>query len=101
MKVTAKVLVALSALVDKIDLDVESLDIVTAGKTSKEAATEAGLKLLYMVLRKLHLAGDELICLIMAYKGVDRETAEAMDAIELLTEIIGQEGVADFFRSRQ
>lgn len=98
MNLSSEVLLKISALVDKLDIDIESLDIDTSGKTNDEALREAGLRLVYLAFRKLHKAETELYALIAAYRGVTTAEAKKLDAIEIVKEIFQQEGIADFFK---
>jgi hypothetical protein len=93
-----KTLTKLSAIIDKLNIDVSAIDIQTIGKSSREAMTEAGLNLMYTAIRNLHKCEAELIDLIAYTKGITPLEAEDADVIAFVKDLFAQEGIVDFFK---
>lgn len=84
---------ALSRIWDKLDI---ALDV--KGKTQDEV----GADLIMQILRRLHLARDEIIDLLASLTGQTPEaisTQPLAETVNMLRDVLSQDGVADFFGS--
>jgi hypothetical protein len=86
-----RVLIKLSAAVDAMDIDLQQIE----SKTQREM----GLKLISLLVRRLHKAETQVLELIAEYKGCTAEEASRMDVIEVIKELLSDGGVNDFFGS--
>ncbi len=101
LKITSKL--DLTPVVDKL----KNLDIFSEAKSSKEALSQltkekAGLiaaEMMSALLPQLDTVSNFLPELVAAYKNVSVDEAEKLDAIEILKEIMGDEGIINFFKS--
>ncbi len=91
MVIKSKTLIALSALTDKMEIDIASLE----SKTDEEL----GAKLLSVILKNLHKAEVEFYELIARQKECTVKEAEDVDIFEFIKDLVNMPGVADFFRS--
>lgn len=84
----------LSEIVDKMDLTIDP-----KGKSQEEL----GAELIVMLARRVHRAKDEIKALVAELTGKSPEEVGAMppgEMIEAVKQIISQDGVLDFFKSR-
>ena len=84
---------ALSRIIDKIDLTLNP-----KGKTQDEL----GAEVVMTILRRLHLARDEIIDLLASLTGKTPEaisTQPLAETVNMLRDVLSQDGVADFFGS--
>ena len=83
------VIIKLSAAIDKMDVDLESL------QSGDEK--QMGIKLVSLLAKNLHKAEDEILDLVAEYKGITKEEAKEADIIEVMKDIFSEGGVKDFF----
>lgn len=101
----------LATIVGKIDLKpiigkVKDIDIydekeengVITRKLNKEKVGILGAEILAELLPQLGAISSELIPLVAAYKGISEEEAVNVDAIEVITEIVHDKSLVNFFK---
>lgn len=103
MKLTVEQGMSLSAIIDKMDLQID-LDALTSGKSGKKASDEdlqkkLGAELIMQLLRKAYKAKEEWFELIASINDVTPEEARKVDLIEFFNKFINTPGVKDFFTS--
>lgn len=84
-----KLLFALSAFADKIDLDLSKVDLVKGGE-------EVGIELLNVIIKNLHKGQEEFIDMVAAVYNITPEEALEKDAIDAIKDIINDGGVQGF-----
>jgi hypothetical protein len=85
----AQVLVQVSLMIDKMGIDIGSIQ----GKDDKEV----GLKLISLLIKNLHKAETELYELVASKNGVSIEEAKKVNIIKFFKELMQVEGMKDFF----
>jgi len=86
---TPKIVVIISAMIDKMDLDISDIK----GKDQKEVGT----KLLTILVKRLYKAEDEVYRLIAEYKGITIEEAAKCDFIAVVKELVADTGITGLF----
>ena len=109
---TLKQGIKLSAIIDKIDIDVsklvEALRGEMGGKSqgkkdqeegfdSKTARMKLGLELLMQIVRKAHKAEQEIYDFVASAKDCTPEEAEKINPIAFFKELFSDSSVTDFF----
>ena len=99
----------LSAIVDKtgIEIDFDEIKKMMSGKKNtkknqQEGLYKVGFQLMWEFIKKMHKAQDEFTELISNVTGKSKEEVQEMsvnETKEVLTHIMTQEGVMDFFTS--
>lgn len=89
----------LSAIVDKMELDVDIKELLAARKHKDVNDEEMGEKLIFSIVRKIHKAKAEITQLLANVSG---KTAKEVDDLELketmdlIKQVLQEEGVMDF-----
>ncbi len=87
--VTPKTIVIISAMIDKMGLEIDDLK----GKDQKEVGT----KLLTVIAKRVYKAENELYQLIAEYKGISIEEAAKVDFIAVIKEMLADAGIVGLF----
>lgn len=103
MKLTAEQGMVLSAIIDKMDLQID-LDALMSGKSGKKISDEElqkkfGVELIMQLIRKAYKAKEEWFELIACMKEITTEEAKKVDLVSFFGEFIKTPGVMDFFGS--
>jgi len=86
---TLKQGVKISAIVDKLNLKI----------TDPEASQEkVGADIIMQVVRKAHLAEQEIYALVADIKKISVKEAEEVDLVAFIQELLPEKGLADFFK---
>jgi len=96
----SKVLIKLSAVIDKVGIDVDDIKVIAKDSSDKSQAIakkQLGEKLLIKLVRSLHKAEKETYDLVAAYKDCSVKQAEDEDIIEIIKEVLTDGDVKDFF----
>lgn len=107
-----KALGLLMKITSRLDLkdvitELRSLDIFKEAKSaeeakaqlSKEKLSEVALVGVNALLPQFDVIGEFLPELVAAYKNISIEEAEQADALEVVTEIMSDEGIISFFKT--
>ena len=89
--VTPKMVVLISAIVDKMGIEVSDLK----GKNK----TEIGEKLLTVIAKRLYKVEDEFYQLIAAFKKISIAEAQEADFVAIIQEIVADAGIVGLFTS--
>ncbi len=89
----------LSEILDKTDLQIDLNELADSAK-DKELQAFVGGQLILTIIKKLHLAQNEVIKLMANMSGESVEDVKKWNAKkikEFFTELFAQEGIKDFF----
>jgi len=94
----------LSAILDKMGIEFDLNKMMDEANTKDKDAAAAflGGKMALMIMKKIHLAKNEVIDLISGLTGDDAETVKnygVKKIVEVFSAIFKQEGFADFFKA--
>ena len=87
--VTPKAIVLISTMLDKMDINIETL----TGPSQEEVA----LKLVGMISRRLHKAESEFYGILAEYKGISAEEAQKVDFVSTFKEMMSEAGIKSIF----
>lgn len=82
-----------SAVLDKVDLDLESID--------SENKTKAGMTFMYQIIRKIHKAKDEVNELLASLTGLEKEEVEKISVIKyskMIKKLAGNKELIELFK---
>jgi hypothetical protein len=98
MKIVAKI--DLRPVIEKLkDNDLFDNDKPVSEQLDKEKLGIIGMDILSEITPQLGKIADDIVPLVAAYKNVSVEDAENLDALEMISEIINDEGIVSFFKS--
>lgn len=89
----------LSAIVDKMELDADIKEILSARKRKDVSEEEMGEKLIFSIVKKIHKARAEITQLLSNVSGKtvkEVEDLQLKETIELIKKLLQEEGVMDF-----
>lgn len=89
----------LSAIVDKMGLDEDIKEILSARKNKKFSDEEMGEKLIFSIVKKMYKARVEITQLLADISGKsikDVENLQLSETIELIKKLLQEEGVMSF-----
>lgn len=101
IKLKTSTIIALSEMIDVMDIKDELLAL--DGNSNEEV----GKKIIMLFVTRLHKVKKQFYDFVIKYKEIKADSyeeqlkiAESMDAVELVKEIIGIEGISDFLASK-
>jgi len=87
--VTPKAIVLISTMLDKMDINIETL----TGPSQEEVA----LKLVGMISRRLYKAEKEFYGILAEYKDISVEEAQKVDFVVTFKEMMSEAGIKSIF----
>lgn len=96
---TLKQGIRLSAIIDKLGLEIKTTKRDSEGKEVFRSQEELGADLMMQVVSKAHRAEQELYAFVAEIKGISAKGAESVDLVSFIKELAAMPGVADFFKS--
>lgn len=97
--ITLKQGIKLSAIIDKLALDVDTTKVNDKGKEIKKTQEEFGADLMVQIISKAHKAEQEIYAFAAEIKGITHQEAESLDLIEFVKELLSDAGVTSFFKT--
>lgn len=89
----------LSAIVDKMNLEIKPARTDKNGKTVELTQNELGADLIMQTLKKAHKAENEIYAFVADVKKCTVEEAEDVDLVAFIKEIFSDLGTVDFLKS--
>ena len=87
---TLKSTLKLSALADKMQLEIKNIKNATP--------EEIGADIIGQVIRKAHRATNEIVEFVAEYKKISKEEAENIDIMEVVEILKSEKGIVSFFK---
>lgn len=91
--------IKLSAIVDKLDLQIPKVASTGTEAENKKAQEQAQAELMLQVVSKFHRAENEIYEFVSVYNKCTVEEAQEVDLVEFVKNIIKDVGVRDFLSS--
>lgn len=91
--------IKLSAIVDKLDLEVKTTKKNEKGETERLTQQEVGADLIMQAVRKAHKAEQEIYNFVAEVKKITPNEAEEVDIVEFIKEMFSDAGTVDFLKS--
>lgn len=89
----------LSAIIDKMDLEVTVSRVDSNGNKVQLSQTELGADLIMQALRKAHKAENEIYAFVADVKGCSIAEAAEIDLIAFIKDLFSNVGTVDFLKS--
>lgn len=109
MKLKIDSICLISSIMDKIKLDDKFIEeMFQIGQTAKgkdknsieNIKNKIGMKIILKIGSQLHLVRDELVKFIAVYKEISEEEAEKVDIVEIIKELMNDEGFTSFLKRK-
>lgn len=109
MKINIEMLCALSSVMDKLNIDSNTINkyfkMGESGKGKSKTEIEQlqkkiGIEIMLDLGKKIHLVKDELIQLISIYKEISTEEAKKVNIIEFFKELAKDEDIKSFLKKK-
>lgn len=96
---TIKQGIALSAILDKLDLRVQTSKTGPDGKPTPLTQEEIGADFMLQLATKAHKAENEIYAFVASIKRITPDQAQDVDLMSFAQEMLSDAGALDFFKS--